>query len=311
MNEILTLNYSDVKVDYRLPVAIDFSQDEPTLVNFNHGEKITRPISTTITLGSFLSKSALRRITSDSNSMQRFVCLNTTLQSKVNTDLNLFKEFFFRSEDFLEVQSYCFKILPKIAARVKKFTPRIRRTYLLAVCESFTRRKITKDLLGRINDRFAYTRTIKRNDIYLAKNNLEIWQYLVKSDTTFILQDFYHKAIANITRVSELIDDQLLAVLSQVKEQIADLMTNQKDELLQLIKHFRDKDYLARMFIYVFTAKIASEKKLKLNKPVEDPFLQLLFIGTNHSLDYSYWNYFTIKKKLQSAGLYPGVLEKC
>ena len=239
MTNNLTLNYSDVKEDHRLPVAFDFTTDDLALVNFHSEDYELQQHK--LQLGSYLSQNHLEQICSNAKSMPRFICKNTLLQLNIFEDFSLIKEFFFTSDRFLAAQTYFQKIVHKLADRFEKFTRRVRRTFELAICEDFSRRKITPDLLKKINDRFCYTRTIKLFEIATARQQLVDWNFIIKKSKDTV-QQLYQQIIANLERVP-------LPCAAELKADFQELFLK-KAELIELVsKHVKNIDILAQIFI--------------------------------------------------------------
>ena len=195
-------NFANTIYDVNIPpVALDFTSGDPELVVFNQPHKITRTIQSKITLGSFISMNQLDGIITndvrDRNYYSVFESLikQDEFQIALTDDFNLLRDFF-QIDFFLEVETYCRTLLPKIKAKVEsekavKLTPRKRRTYILAVIKSFARRNgrdFTKNLLEEINDRFAYTRRIKVIEVCNAEQEkLALHGFITKKDDSLIL----------------------------------------------------------------------------------------------------------------------------
>ena len=282
----MTLNYSDVKVDLRLPVAIDFSQDqeEPSMINY---DSEIFPSSNKVALGSYLSKSALKQIVADDQTTMRFVAKTNLLEYAIGKDLDLIKAIFFQGKFFYAALAFCQEVIPKLAEHFEKFTPRIQRTFELAICESFSKRKITKELLKRINDIYGYSRTIKLFEIATARQQLVDWNFIIKKSKDPVKQ-LYQQIIANLERVP-------LPCAAELKADFQELFLERKELVEFASKHIKDIDFLAQVFIYVF-----ARKYLKFKKPWDDPFLSKLFHKTK--LKYAYWTHFNLRRKLKEYG---------
>ena len=331
------VNFDDNPIPrYPMNIGLDFSRADVVNDPMNNGDaefivfKETKPIKNKITTGTYISQKSLKKIvTSDkTNGFYRIIDLirkNDSFKKKLLEDFDLLRDFF-PAELVLEVQTYCVELFPKLEERLDCFTPRKRRAYIIAIFRSFSRRngkRITKELLSEINNRFLYKRTIKYLEVCRAESELIDLQLLPQKKINIEkddLQTFYLKVINNINRLRTQKDissnKKYLEIISLTHKYITSFAKDHKEALYSFIKHF-DKDFIARMTIWSIAKHFAKEKfNLKFIRVEELPGWNTLFLIERvndidslqvpiRSLKYIFWYEFQFRNNLEKIGLLP------
>lgn len=331
------VNFDDNPVPrYPMNIGLDFSRADVVNDPMNNGDaefivfKETKPIKNKVTTGTYISQKSLKKIvTSDkTNGFYRIIDLirkNDSFKKKLLEDFDLLRDFF-PAELVLEVENYCVELFPKLEERLDSFTPRKRRTYIIAIFRSFCRRngrKITKDFLCEINNRFLYKRTVKYLDVCRAESELIDLKLLPRKEDTLEkddLQIFYLNVINNINRLKQQKDissnKKYLKIISLAHKYITSFAKENKEILHAFIKH-QDKDFIARLTIWSIAKHFAKEKfNLKFIRVEELPGWNTLFLIERvndidslqvpiRSLKYIFWYEFQFRNNLEKIGLLP------
>lgn len=348
------ISYSDNEFpNNKLSVGIDFSRanvinepksrikekpKEAELVSFSRTDKITKPLRTRITCGSYTSRRSLEKILQKRKGDKSIypiidsVRKNNKKMRQLREDFRLLRDFFPRTI-ILEVEDYVERILPKVLEILKakegeeRITPRKRRGIILAVFRSFARRfgrKLTPEVIEEANKRFNYKRTISPFEVatwenFLIKNKL-LKRPEKRSKTrlkTFFLHIINHtQKLLQETSIAK--NDEYSNILQQAKKTIMGYASKKKQEKLnEIIKH-KDLDFAARLTIWTLCKFFAKNNKQNdLQMPQELPGWKKLFLADLYQKDeekqeipvrtwkYINWSEFSLQKELKEYKLFP------
>ena len=318
----------------KLPVGLDFTKSSPELVNLDLNNSHNRARFSNIQLGSYMPQNNLQRILHKDKKDFSFyaaldaTCKNNKQRASIRSDITDIQQFF-STEFTFDIYNYILKIIDPIVECFtekynKRLTPRKRRTYILAVVRSFSRRKgrkFTKELLEDINKSFNYfSRQIRFGEVCTAENDLINWKFLPKQQklSQSSLQQFNLNLVHNLNRLRK---DPIIAanqdfnnILLLTKNFIMNIATDEihKKSFLSLMEHY-DKDFFSRLLIWTIAKAFAARDfNYYLKKPDSPGWLTLFLVDSMdqhqipiRSLKYIFWTEFSFRKQLKECQMYP------